>query len=87
MTDTITADTTHLVVDASSSTDDAEMKPLVLMQAVASKLGGLHALGLFKQSMLSSKLKLVSQRCFFISKCWYCCSFLFTIHGVTPAQD
>ena len=63
VTDTITADTTHLVVDGSSSTGGAELKPLALVQAVASKLGGLQSLRLFKQSMLSGKLKLVSPRC------------------------
>ena len=61
--DTITADTTHLVVDRSSSTQDKELMPLELMQALGSKMGGLQSLRLFKQSMLSGKLKLVSPRC------------------------
>lgn len=61
MTHTITVDTTHLVDDGSSSTEDDELKHLVLMQAVASKLGDLQNLRLFKQAILSGKL--VSPRC------------------------
>lgn len=72
VTHTVTADTTHLVVDGSSSTKDEELTPLALMQAVASKLGGLQSLRLFKQSMLSGKLKLVSSRCGFILRPWCC---------------
>ena len=62
VTETITADTTHLVVDG-RDVDDEDLKPLAVMQAVSSKLGGLPSLRLFKQSMLSGKLKLVSSRC------------------------
>lgn len=90
VTDTITADTTHLVVDGSTSTDAQELTPLALMQAVASKLGGLHSLRLFKQAMLSGKLKLVSPRCCFILKRWCCRCFLVTSHGASqhcPSAD
>lgn len=69
MTDTITADTTHLVVDGPGFKDEQALKPLALMQAVSSKLGGLQGLRLFKQSVLSGRLKLVSSRCGSILRC------------------
>lgn len=63
VTDAITAHTTHLVVDSHGGKDeDRDVKPLAVMQAVSRQLGGLPALRLFKQSMLSGKLKLVSSR-------------------------
>lgn len=61
VTDVITAHTTHLVVDSPNG-EDGDVKPLAVMQAVSRKLGGLPSLHLFKQSMLSGKLKLVSSR-------------------------
>ena len=61
VTDTITADTTHLVVDGPGH--EQKLKAVALVQAVSSKLGGLQSLRLFKQSMLSGSLKLVSSRC------------------------
>lgn len=65
MTDTITADTTHVVIDGPGDGlgDEQGLKALAVMQAVSSKLGGLQSLRLFKQSMLSGRLKLVSSRC------------------------
>lgn len=63
VTDTITANTTHLVVDGPGFEDEQGLKPLALMQAVSSKLGGLQSLRSFQQSMLSGRLKLVSSRC------------------------
>lgn len=69
VTDTITADTTHLVVEGPDLKDEQGLKPLALMQAVSGKLGGLQSLCLFKQSMLSGRLKIVCSRCHSILRC------------------
>ena len=61
VTDAITPDSTHLVRDARDLKTES-VRPLELMQAVCSTLGGLQSLHLFKQSLLSGKLKLVSTR-------------------------
>lgn len=82
MTTTITADTTHLVVDIPDGEDES-LKPLALMRAVSSQLGGPLSLRLFRQSMLSGKLKLVSSRCH-IQMLMLFLPILFTVHYLLP---
>ena len=95
VTEGITADTTHLVVDE-PDVNGEDLKPLAVMQAVSSKLGGLPSLRLFKQSMLSGKLKLVSSRCrtsrcclLLVSRLWFyagSCMLLFCLRLLCCAR-
>ena len=62
VTDSITLDTTHLVLDSTGLGADS-VRPLELMQAVSRHMGGLPSLRLFRQSLLAGRLRMVSARC------------------------
>ena len=62
VTEHVTPETTHLVVDITPTAAEHMMKPIELLQEVSSKLGGMNSLRNLRRGLLDGKCKLVLPR-------------------------